>query len=759
MKQLSLIALILLSLLTAILPAAAVQYEPPINIVFMVHEEPINPANYQTRLNAVLWMDSLAQTSQYPFKMTYLMGGDMAEYVLLQNDEWVYDQILVHGHEIGTHFHDQYRLGPNNWGAYTCTNRYGVPLYNPDSTERLWSDNKTWVSLLTPNNTTMCSWSFLCSTEGQLMQQFGFTAGPGDRSEKCLDYTGTLMHHPQNPAADDRLGHEIEEDLSANFVHIDHYAQIGNEWAHGYNCLESAMEEHLYVCYQDWLASESANQDSLNNKVWTFGFLTHTWNFDPYYQNQIATFIQHILANYVGHYTPRGNQIARFATVQTVVSEYNAWKASHPGWSSFSHVEPFPTAPLINEALIIPWFPSQEAEWVELYNPTAQWFNLAGYKIHDGLLNNGNYWQFPAQSWLGPHEYAVVSHDGALFRSHYGFRPDFEVSGSTGARQLVSVGSYTLHNQSDGCTLNNTSVVPPNTNTAITDGLSWGMNYAAGFTLPVPGANQTYGRDANSTDTGDSLDWHLNGGAIAATPGGANANAYFAPQVFVQADPISIPTTVPSSGGPVVFNVKAGNELPTVQVVDFWTSVVLPSGNVNSPLLLRTNRNLAASDSMTLQLTQWVPASAPAGIYRYDVHVGDYPNAATDLSYFYFQKLGHSEGDAEVWPAPEITSGDLGQANVAGLVELLPAKLELKASPNPFNRATTLQLSLPEPGGDANLRIYDLAGRVVWNIYLENLSPGRHDLSFDGRELASGVYLAILNTPSKRVESKLVLLK
>lgn len=744
--------------------AQAVQYEPPINIVFVLHEEELNTlSNYQTRLNALLWLDSLAQTSQYPFKMSYLMSGDMAEYVIFAGDQWVFQQIMDHGHEIGTHCHAQVHIAPLTWQYYACTQRYGIPIYNPDSTERIWHDNNYWVNQITPNNTSMCVMPFLCSDEGQLMQEFGYTSDPGNRSEKALNYTNVLMHHPMNPASDDRVGHEVEEDLSNNFVYIDHYAQIGNENAHGYNCTVPYMEAALDSCYQDWLAAETLNADSMDNKVWTFGFLTHTWMFDAYYQEQVATFIQYILDHYVGHYTPRGNLIARFSTCQQVVAEYNTWKASHPGWSSYSYVYPFPTAPLVNEAMIIPWDNTQESEWVELYNPTTQWFDLSGYKINSGWLPAPDYWQFPTRTWLGPHEHMVVAHNGANFRNHYGFRPDFEVSGNTGARQLISVGDYTLHNNSDGCCLNNT-VTPAYL--AHVDGVSWGNAYMAGFTLPVPGMNQTWGRDALSTETGYAADWHINGGTIAPTPGGANSAAYFAPQVFIQADPASVPLVVPASGGPVIFNLKVGNELPTVQVVDLWTSAVLPNGNINGPLLLRQNRALQPQDSNLVMVTQWVPANAPPGIYRYDVHVGSYPNSVTDLSTFYFEKSSQGDGGqgGSDWSWPEAEADDIGQEAMPfstqdQLQAPLPEKLALKAFPNPFNQSTALQLDLPYPGGDAYLQIFDLAGRMVRSVYLDDQEPGRHTITFDAAKLSSGIYLAVLRTPDQSAQQKLLLVK
>jgi hypothetical protein len=297
----------------------------------------------------------------------------------------------------------------------------------------------------------------------------------------------------------------------------------------------------------------------------------------------------------------------------------------------------------------------------------------------------------------------------------------------------------------------------------------------------VPGVDQTYGRDANSTDTGDSIDWHPNGAAGAPTPADANSVLYFAPHVFIQADPAWIPMLVPASGGPVVCNLKIGNAFSTVQVKDFWTTVVLPNGTVYGPLLLRQNRSLPPSDSLNVTITQWVPATAPAGFYRYDVHVGTYPSTVTDLSTFYFQKNGQGGDNSESWPAPETSAGrrewtdghcerseaisPLDQAEQSNShceqseAIPIPETLDLKASPNPFNNNTLLELAIPQPGGDACIQIFDLAGRMVRSLYLEELSPGRHGIPFDGQSLSSGIYMAVLKTPATQVNMKLVLIK
>ncbi len=72
----------------------------------------------------------------------------------------------------------------------------------------------------------------------------------------------------------------------------------------------------------------------------------------------------------------------------------------------------------------------------------------------------------------------------------------------------------------------------------------------------------------------------------------------------------------------------------------------------------------------------------------------------------------------------------------------------LPASPNPMTSATTLTIDLPG-AADANLRIYDVSGRLVRELAAMHLPAGRHEFRWDGRDdegrrVARGTYLARL---------------
>jgi hypothetical protein len=108
---------------------------------------------------------------------------------------------------------------------------------------------------------------------------------------------------------------------------------------------------------------------------------------------------------------------------------------------------------------------------------------------------------------------------------------------------------------------------------------------------------------------------------------------------------------------------------------------------------------------------------------------------------------------------------------VTAAPETLPVvkRLELDASPNPFNPQTNLDFKLLTPG-HARLRIFDLAGRHVVTLLDEHRGAGEHRFTWRGRdqagrELSSGVFIARLEvrTPAadqtEVTEAKLVLVR
>lgn len=88
---------------------------------------------------------------------------------------------------------------------------------------------------------------------------------------------------------------------------------------------------------------------------------------------------------------------------------------------------------------------------------------------------------------------------------------------------------------------------------------------------------------------------------------------------------------------------------------------------------------------------------------------------------------------------------------------LLPSK------PNPFGRATVIQLELAH-ASPVRLGIYDLGGRLIRILADGPLSANRYTLTWDGRdaadrEAANGVYFIRLDTKRRRQSGRLMRLR
>jgi len=87
----------------------------------------------------------------------------------------------------------------------------------------------------------------------------------------------------------------------------------------------------------------------------------------------------------------------------------------------------------------------------------------------------------------------------------------------------------------------------------------------------------------------------------------------------------------------------------------------------------------------------------------------------------------------------------------------------LGAVPNPFNPATTIRYALPA-AGRADLRLYDVQGRLIRKLVSEVHPGGLHEARWDGydnsgRAVASGTYFARLRFGDQSREKSLVLVR
>lgn len=78
--------------------------------------------------------------------------------------------------------------------------------------------------------------------------------------------------------------------------------------------------------------------------------------------------------------------------------------------------------------------------------------------------------------------------------------------------------------------------------------------------------------------------------------------------------------------------------------------------------------------------------------------------------------------------------------------------------PNPFNPATSIRFNLSE-AGNVSLKVYDVLGREVATLVNGAMSQGAHSVSFNGSDLASGLYIYKLEAGNTTAVKKMMLLK
>jgi hypothetical protein len=78
--------------------------------------------------------------------------------------------------------------------------------------------------------------------------------------------------------------------------------------------------------------------------------------------------------------------------------------------------------------------------------------------------------------------------------------------------------------------------------------------------------------------------------------------------------------------------------------------------------------------------------------------------------------------------------------------------------PNPFNSMTVLTFEIIEQG-QTLLYVSDMLGRRVATLQDGEMAPGRYQVAFDARTLSSGMYIAVLRTPSQMRMRQMKLVK
>ena len=114
---------------------------------------------------------------------------------------------------------------------------------------------------------------------------------------------------------------------------------------------------------------------------------------------------------------------------------------------------------------------------------------------------------------------------------------------------------------------------------------------------------------------------------------------------------------------------------------------------------------------------------------------------------------GSKDGDVLlIKVAPDITS--IGE-NVHVYVDEYQL---FQNHPNPFNPSTTIEFTLPK-SEFTTLKVYNILGKEVSTLVSTKLQQGNHTYTFDGSNLASGIYYYQLVAGDYREVKKMILIK
>jgi hypothetical protein len=122
-----------------------------------------------------------------------------------------------------------------------------------------------------------------------------------------------------------------------------------------------------------------------------------------------------------------------------------------------------------------------------------------------------------------------------------------------------------------------------------------------------------------------------------------------------------------------------------------------------------------------------------------------------------------SNSVAEYFVADKVSDEDImAKANIKQVE--LTQEIEINSYdlyqnyPNPFNPTTNITYQIPKDG-HVSLKIYDVLGKEIITLVEEQKTRGKYTVTFDGSNLASGVYIYRLETGNFVSTKKLMLMK
>lgn len=130
-----------------------------------------------------------------------------------------------------------------------------------------------------------------------------------------------------------------------------------------------------------------------------------------------------------------------------------------------------------------------------------------------------------------------------------------------------------------------------------------------------------------------------------------------------------------------------------------------------------------------------------------------------DLELMYKDSVVMLDAMIDTSSITDTTSTDTTTTVVQRAAGIVPTSSELMRNyPNPFNPVTSIPFVLASEGY-VELSVYDILGRRVATLASSRLGAGTHKIAFDGSNLPSGIYVAVLAQDGVRMGSQKMMLQ
>ena len=164
-------------------------------------------------------------------------------------------------------------------------------------------------------------------------------------------------------------------------------------------------------------------------------------------------------------------------------------------------------------------------------------------------------------------------------------------------------------------------------------------------------------------------------------------------------------------------------------------------------------------NSLTADTTSEYMSTAFNLVLQIYVYHTEIPGVSNGTTVYYWVSAQDVEGNISNTNKQSYIVGTLTTDN-----DVIPNNFGLYGNyPNPFNPITNIIYTM-DTSSDVNINIHNIQGQLVKNLFIGNVNPGQHTISWDGTDrfaqsLPSGIYIYSIQSSQEILTGKMMLLK